>query len=88
MIFTGDILLEINGFSIRKQEDIRPFLSGRLRRLSISVIPTGKRKEYKHAVKKNVQGQNSTGEWGRVKRAKSLHERVRLHTIGWTCLKQ
>ncbi|XP_056020284.1 delphilin-like isoform X2 [Ostrea edulis] len=72
----GDVLLEINGFAVRKQEDIRPFLNGRLRRLSISVIPTGKRKEYKQVVKKNVQAQNPTGEWGRVKRAKSLHERM------------
>ncbi|XP_061181898.1 delphilin-like [Saccostrea echinata] len=72
----GDVLLEINGFSIRKQEDIRPFLTGRLRRLSVSLIPTGRRKEYKRVVRRNVQAQNLAGEWGRVKRAKSLHDRM------------
>lgn len=72
----GDILLEMNGFPIRKQEDVRPFLSGRLRRLAISIIPVGRRKEYKHVLKRNVPTQNQPGEWGRVKRAKSLHDRV------------
>lgn len=76
VLITGDILLEMNGFPIRKQEDVRPFLSGRLRRLAISIIPVGRRKEYKHVLKRNVPTQNQPGEWGRVKRAKSLHDRV------------
>lgn len=81
LLTTGDVLLEVNGFSVRKQEDARPFLSGRLRRLAISIIPTGRRKEYTRVLKKNVQAQNQNVEWGRVKRAKSLHDRVRTQPM-------
>ncbi|KAJ8318724.1 hypothetical protein KUTeg_003815, partial [Tegillarca granosa] len=41
----GDIILEVNNRTVMTPDDMKPFLSGRLRRLTLSVVPIGRQSE-------------------------------------------
>ena len=70
----GDILLEVNGNKISSSDIIKPYLSTSGRHVVIAYIPVGKQAR-KPA--KSIQN-HSSSEGSRVKRARNLHDRVRV----------
>ncbi|XP_021359852.1 delphilin-like isoform X2 [Mizuhopecten yessoensis] len=70
----GDIVLEVNGQSVMRTEDMTDVLQGNLRRLTISIIPVGKQKETGGTVRK-VKHKSPTG-GSRIQRARNLHNKM------------
>ena len=70
-------MLEVNGTGVLKSDDLRPFLAGRLRRMTLGILPSkaismnGPVKRIEH---------KGLG-WSRVHKAKSLHDKVGLILI-------
>lgn len=42
MFVLGDIILEVNGQTVKRSDEMKNFLSGRLRRITLSLIPISK----------------------------------------------
>lgn len=54
-------------------DDMKPFLSGRLRRLTLSIVPIGRQSEA--GTLRKVKHTSPSG-GSRIKRARTIHEKV------------
>ncbi|KAL5017847.1 hypothetical protein ScPMuIL_003569 [Solemya velum] len=67
----GDIILEVNGKAMITSNDVRPFMSPSTRKITMSIIPSG-REIYTSASR--LGHRNLNNNISRVKKARDLHE--------------
>lgn len=73
LIFSGDIVLEVNGTPVTSSDVIKPYLPTSGRHVALGYIPAGKQSTKRAKSPVN----HSTAEGSRVKRARNLHDKVR-----------
>ncbi|KAL4240243.1 Delphilin [Mactra antiquata] len=74
----GDVIVEVNGKTVKTSEDVRPFLGTSLGRVTMTLIPLGKYNSSHPVTRQQSVGTSvkTVTEGSRVKRAKDLHEKV------------
>ena len=73
ILFTGDIILEVNGTTVTSADAIKPYLTTNGRHVALGYIPSGKPSKKRD---KSLSRRRVPSEGSRVKRARTLHDRV------------
>ena len=73
-ISSGDIILEVDGHPVQSSDVIKPYLTTSGRRITVAYVSIGNRVGKRAKLMKT----HSLSEESRVKRARNLHDRVRV----------
>ena len=85
-VFEGDIVLEVNGQSVMKSQEVTDMLHDQMRRMTLSIVPLGKQKHINGKVRKlshkppvvGMLHQKTPPGGSRIKRARHIHDKVIL----------
>ena len=73
IIFSGDIIIEVNGTTVTSSDIVKPYLNTNGRHVALGYIPSGKHSSKRD---KSLSSRKVPFEGSRVKRARTLHDRV------------